>query len=66
MEQPIGLDCRVLRWFIRCESLELKHADPRRRAPFASWRMNRAMPSRTVEEKPRVRAGCRMPATKEV
>src|ERR1700678_3556947 len=33
-----------LRWFIRCESLELKHADPRGCAPFGSWRMKRAGP----------------------
>ena len=46
------------------ESLELKYADPRRRTPFRSWRMNRTMPPpRTVKETSRIRACCWIRAT---
>ena len=48
MGRLIGLDCREQRWSIKCESLELKHADPRDRAAFGIWRLPGA-----IEETPR-------------
>ena len=58
LETVAPVDCRVRRWFTRCESLELRHVDPWGRAPLGGWRMNSVMPPRTVEETPRLRA-CR-------